>query len=259
MTSVSVRTLRFYDKVGLLSPSQRSESGYRLYGDEDLVRLQRILALKFLGFSLDEIAGYLRAAPQGLQEALTQQRAMLRERRAQIDAVLLAIEGTEDVLRAGRCNWDSVVEVIRAIQMDQNKDWIEKYFTDEQRATMDELSRKSYTDSARQKLASRGPWTEKDQKAVDERYAALHTGVKRLVAAGADPASSEAQALAGDALQLLHEFTLGDPEVATGLAEWYKNDAALPEERKLFRSPLTKDEQEFLEQAKAIFRERRAT
>ena len=53
--SVSISTLRYYDKEGLLAPTEYSESGYRLYTDEDLVNLQQILALKFLGFSLDEI------------------------------------------------------------------------------------------------------------------------------------------------------------------------------------------------------------
>ncbi len=72
MTDVSVRTLRYYDREGLLAPSQRTEAGYRLYTDGGLARLEQILALKFLGFSLDEIRVYLDASPQGLEEALRQ-------------------------------------------------------------------------------------------------------------------------------------------------------------------------------------------
>lgn len=53
--AVTARTLRFYDKVGLLSPSEYTEAGHRLYSDKDLWSLQQILALKFLGFSLEEI------------------------------------------------------------------------------------------------------------------------------------------------------------------------------------------------------------
>ena len=53
--SVSIRTLRYYDKVGLLSPSQYTEAGYRLYTDTDFLSIQQILALKFLGFSLEEL------------------------------------------------------------------------------------------------------------------------------------------------------------------------------------------------------------
>jgi MerR family transcriptional regulator, thiopeptide resistance regulator len=63
--SVSVRTLRYYDKMGLLSPSQYSKSGYRLYSNEDLLTLQNILALKFLSFSLEEIRLLLQAGQNG--------------------------------------------------------------------------------------------------------------------------------------------------------------------------------------------------
>ena len=53
--NVTIRTVRFYDKQGILKPSKVSESGYRLYTDEDFGRLQKILSLKYLGFSLEEI------------------------------------------------------------------------------------------------------------------------------------------------------------------------------------------------------------
>lgn len=50
LAGVSVRTLRYYDQVGLLKPTAYSPAGHRLYTDQDLLQLQRILALKFLGF-----------------------------------------------------------------------------------------------------------------------------------------------------------------------------------------------------------------
>ncbi|MCA5010729.1 MerR family transcriptional regulator, partial [Clostridioides difficile] len=53
--NVSIRTVRYYDKQGLLKPSGMSEGGYRLYTDSDFAKLQKILSLKYLGFSLDEI------------------------------------------------------------------------------------------------------------------------------------------------------------------------------------------------------------
>ena len=93
--SVTVRTLRYYDKVGLLCPSAHTEAGYRLYTDEDLVRLQQILALKFLGFALDEIRRWLRSGPALLPQALAVQKAMMREKRAQLDIIITAIEETE--------------------------------------------------------------------------------------------------------------------------------------------------------------------
>ena len=53
--NVSIRTIRYYDKQELLKPSYVSEAGYRFYTDADFVRLQKILSLKYLGFSLEEI------------------------------------------------------------------------------------------------------------------------------------------------------------------------------------------------------------
>ena len=55
MAHVTLRTIRYYDKQNILKPSYVSEAGARFYTDEDLARLQQILLLKFLGFSLDDI------------------------------------------------------------------------------------------------------------------------------------------------------------------------------------------------------------
>lgn len=58
-TGLTKRTLRFYNQIGLLSPSGKTESGHRLYNESDLSRLQQILSLKELGLSLEEIKGVL--------------------------------------------------------------------------------------------------------------------------------------------------------------------------------------------------------
>lgn len=63
LAGVAVRTLHHYDKVGLLSPGDRSRADYRHYDDADLARLQQILFFRELGFSLADIAGIL-ADPQ---------------------------------------------------------------------------------------------------------------------------------------------------------------------------------------------------
>jgi DNA-binding transcriptional MerR regulator len=257
MTAVSVRTLRFYDRLGLLVPSGRTEAGYRLYRDADLARLQQILALKFLGFTLAEIKVFLGAPPAGLREALAQQCAMLRERRARLDAVIEATEQAERVLRSDGSDWAALVGVIRALQMNQSSDWRRKYFTDEQLKTMEELSRNAYSDEARAALAARPAWTEADQRRVDEQYAALYAGVERAVAAGADPAGAAGQALAGQAIALLEAFTQRNPAVEAGLRTWWANYHALPAEQRPFRAPLSEAGAAFLEQAKAIYLARR--
>ena len=52
---VTIRTIRYYDKKGILQPSFRNDAGYRMYTDQDFLKLQKVLSLKYLGFSLEEI------------------------------------------------------------------------------------------------------------------------------------------------------------------------------------------------------------
>lgn len=59
LTGLTVRTLRYYDQIGLFSPSGQTESGHRLYSESDLSRLQQILSLKDLGLSLEEVKSVL--------------------------------------------------------------------------------------------------------------------------------------------------------------------------------------------------------
>jgi DNA-binding transcriptional MerR regulator len=254
---VSVRTLRFYDRIGLLPPSRRTESGYRLYGDTELARLQRILALRFLGFSLSEVEQVLQQSPEGLREVLAEQRVMLRERRAQLDEVIAATERAEQLVQRDGRSWEALVSVIQAIEMNEKSDWRQKYFSDEQLKTFEELSEASYSEEARAALAARPSWTEDDQEKVDEQYAALYAGVRQAVAAGQPPDGEEGQALASQAIGLLEAFTGGNPAVAEGLQSWWTRYQELPEDERPFQIPLTSEESAFLDRAKAIYQQRR--
>ncbi len=77
LAKVSVRTLHHYDEMGLLTPSGRSEAGYRLYEDADLQRLQLILFFRELGFPLEEVKRILTADGFDLERALAEQRRLL--------------------------------------------------------------------------------------------------------------------------------------------------------------------------------------
>ncbi|MGH3087569.1 MAG: MerR family transcriptional regulator [Rubrobacteraceae bacterium] len=78
-TGLSVRTLHHYDEIGLLSPSRRSEAGYRLYGAEDIERLQRIKSLRQLGFGLKEIRRVLGNEELSPEEIVRRHMARLEE------------------------------------------------------------------------------------------------------------------------------------------------------------------------------------
>ncbi|MGL5890124.1 MAG: MerR family transcriptional regulator [Bacteroidia bacterium] len=82
LSGVSVRTLHHYDEIGLLKPAQRTEARYRLYGRDELLRLQQILFYRELGFSLEQIAEVLDDPDFSLLDSLLEQR-----RRIQLNAV----------------------------------------------------------------------------------------------------------------------------------------------------------------------------
>lgn len=245
--SVSVRTLRYYDQEGLLSPSGYSEAGYRLYSDEDLVNLQQILALKFLGFSLDEIKALMKKGPRSLPDLLAQQKAMMREKRTQVDNIIQAIEEAEKLLRTQQADWNSLVNVIQVIQMEQNKEWVKKYFTEDQMAQMQELGKEAYSDEARAKMAQWPEWTEEDQKRVDAQWGEVWDDIRALTAQGADPAGQEAGVVLGKYNALISAFTKGDPDISSGLNKLWETNNALPAEQQPFQTPLNADEQAYFD------------
>jgi DNA-binding transcriptional MerR regulator len=84
LTGVTVRALHHYDSLGLLRP-RRTASGYRMYGERELERLEQIVALKFIGIPLKQIKAMLdREAPE-LAEALRMQRSVLEQKRRLLD------------------------------------------------------------------------------------------------------------------------------------------------------------------------------
>jgi DNA-binding transcriptional MerR regulator len=94
LAGVSVRTLRYYDKIGLLRPASRSEARYRHYGPAEQLRLQQILFYKELDFSLDEIRQLLADPAYDLPAALQRQRQALAARQARLTVLLATIDNT---------------------------------------------------------------------------------------------------------------------------------------------------------------------
>lgn len=112
---VTVRTLQYYDKEGLLSPSAESEGGRRLYTDKDLVILHQIISLKSLGFSLDDIKHRLISleTPTDVANALTEQADSIREKIEQLTASLAAVEQLkEEVLQMQTVNFKKYADII---------------------------------------------------------------------------------------------------------------------------------------------------
>ena len=185
MTGVSVRTLHYYDEIGLLPPGDRTGAGYRLYAENDLLRLQQILIGRSIGLSLEEIrsalddpafdyARSLRKQRDALVEKLTQTHKMI----AAIDATLSALE-TED--NAGRAVLKSGVDFKAIFDGFDPHD-----YADEARERWGESD--AYAQSAKRTQT----YTQADWRAIKEDLDAIWTDAAAAMRARKEPDSAEA-------------------------------------------------------------------
>ena len=95
IAGVSLRTIRFYDVKGLLKPVSYSEAGYRYYNQKSLVVLQKILMLKYLGFSLQQIESIIHddiSAGKDTNSQLAEQKQLLQGKKTQLEQMITTIE-----------------------------------------------------------------------------------------------------------------------------------------------------------------------
>ncbi len=182
LTGVSIRTLHHYDAIGLLRPSAHSEAGYRYYSERELLALQQILTLRYLGFSLKQIGKLLGRSDFDLVASVQIQHGVLGERIAELQRIQAALGELLDRRQAtGRWTWELVVKASRTVQdgLAQKGDKMDAYYTPEQMKQWEELGRQVPT---------------AEREALEQRWTALMAEVR--ASRDLDPASSQAQALA---------------------------------------------------------------
>jgi hypothetical protein len=132
------------------------------------------------------------------------------------------------------------------IQVEENREWIKKYFNKEQIQKMNEVSQSAYSDEAAKKLAEWGRgWSEQDQREADRKWNELYTEAQRLADAGSDPAGPQSQVLAERWMGLVGEFTHSDPQVEAGLRKFWQQMGELPEQDARSRNGWTPNRRPF--------------
>jgi DNA-binding transcriptional MerR regulator len=235
LTGVTVRALHHYDRLGLLKPTGRTQSGYRLYGERDFARLQQIVTLKFIGFPLKQIRDILDRDELDLAAMLRLQGRIIREKRRLLDNAIEVIEKAERVFAAnGEPDWEMFQKIIEVINMQNDGKWMDKYYSEE----------------ARQEIAERAKnWTPEMQAKVEQDWAALFKEVQAAVDRGEDPSSETAQTLAARWSALISGFTGGNPAVQEGLNKLYSDQGNWPS---TFQKPYSDEAAAFICKAIAI-------
>lgn len=120
--NVSIRTIRYYDSQNLLKPSQMTEAGYRLYTDNDFGRLQKILTLKYLGFSLDEIRGMLLDDEEtSIRQSLEMQLKLVRQKIEHWKMIEQSIEHASRSFESQHSvDWQEMLHLIHVANMEHS-------------------------------------------------------------------------------------------------------------------------------------------
>lgn len=137
-TGLTVRTLRYYDSIGLLKPSGSTPGGHRLYSKSDLLRLRQILALKRMGFQLYKIKEILAQCRSSWQDCLNEQLQAIHEQRNRLDNMEAVVKALLYSIQVeGEVNWSIILEMLQMEQQDQNyqqyRHFLEEYFEPHER------------------------------------------------------------------------------------------------------------------------------
>ncbi|MED3816244.1 MerR family transcriptional regulator [Priestia megaterium] len=226
-TGVSIRTLHYYDEIGLLKAQKDLSSGHRLYGEDHIVKLQKILALKFLGYNLEEIGLMITNTNLNLnlENTLIQQKKAFEKKKEHLDKVLKAINQTISLLGDQEdVPSEILISLINNIQNEEDqRTWLEHF-------TSKEIADKVYNKSDQENLS------------LDREFIDLSREVKRLV--GKPVHDPEVQELANKHLQASLKYVGEEAMHAFGELE----DEEIEDFQSMMASPYTEEEEKWLDQ-----------
>lgn len=206
--NVSVRTIQYYDKEGILKPTEVSKGGRRLYTNKDRVKLLQILSMKYLGFSLGDIKEHLVAldTPEEVIGVLEKQELNIREKIETLNEALEAIGGLKKEIRhMNSVDFSKYARIIELLRMKNDLYWVVKHFDED---VMQEVETRFDEESA---MAMQAQW----ERLCDE--------IIMLIGQGIGPESDEGQKVAEEWWQMVMAFTDGNLDMLPELMKFNEN------------------------------------
>ncbi|RJE86303.1 MerR family transcriptional regulator [Paenibacillus sp. 1011MAR3C5] len=207
ITGITSRTLHYYDRIHLFKPTHLTEKGYRLYDPSSLEKLQTILFLRELDFSLKEIADILKLTRQEQKQLLKKQRQTLLSRKQRLETIMKALEeyvSGKDITHLQIFNGSSVLP-------------LKEQYANEARFIYGETETYKEFNETLEKLSP-------DDK--EQRFQSMEEIFKQIASCvDQDPSSDEVQRLVGEWENNLMQFMTCDAELLACIANTYKSDA----------------------------------
>lgn len=198
VSSVTVRTLRYYDEIGILQPATISNGGHRYYGSDAMITLQYILTLKEIGFGLETIKSIMNNKEQTVKELLHMRLKIIESEQEELDRIRQKLERYIQLVDlSGEENWAEVLDMFKQY----NFDWgsIEKerskIFSEEEQRILEALPKVG------------------EGKIMDEKWLNLVNDIRKTINEGNRPESSEGQTLAKRWSELVKDLYSGNMEL----------------------------------------------
>jgi len=212
LTGVTVRALHHYDEIGLVRPSHRTAAGYRLYDDDDVLRLQQVLLFRELGLPLHEIAAVLDDPDYRRDDVLRRHREVLVAKRARLDAMVAALDAALNQHQKGiAMQPDDVKSLFDGFDPAQYEDETKEKWGDTE----------AFQESTRRtKRYGKAEWD-----AIKREGDAIYRRLAELMAGGAAPADPRVVAAAEEhRAHITKWFYPCSKEIHRGLGEMYVAD-----------------------------------
>ncbi|MDM5231427.1 MerR family transcriptional regulator [Lysinibacillus pakistanensis] len=230
-TGMTIRTLHYYDEIDLLKPSFISPTGRRFYSDENIIQLQKIVSLKFLGYPLEKIHALIHLKEWDLKESLEFQKQEMLQKKEQLQQVIRALDHALYIMdEQGTMNANIFMMLIHNMHKEEEqKEWMSNYFPKEMVENMFKVP-------------------DEKLKELNLEMAELFSQLK--AAYGQDPANPNVQAL----LEQYFDLSLELYPNAIELVENVKDEnIEFEQDTQLFPSPLSPEEEIWLGQAMQIY------
>ena len=199
LSGVSVRTLHYYGEIGILEPRERTEAGYRLYGAEAVLRLQRIRVLQELGVPLAEMLRLLEGKGEGLATELARLRTELATRISMLQDLQLRIGGVLQLIEQG-----GIAEPEQMFAILRLMSGLSAGLSDEER----ELYAERREAVGEQRI-----------REVEAQWPPLIAAVRAQMQQGTDPRDPQVRELASQWRALVAEFSAGNPQLERGTVQ----------------------------------------
>ena len=235
LAGISVRTLHYYDEIGLLKPSSVGENGYRHYSDRSLFRLQQILLYREMDLELNQIKQILEDPNFDLVTALQSHRRALQHKSERLEALIHTIDRT-------------IMHLIGELNMSEQH--IFEGFSPEKQKQYEEEATRLWGEQVKETVKTWNSYSEQQKQAIMQEGKAIYQEIVANLDKG--PESPEIQALLVRWHAHLRNFYEPTPEILAGLGKTYHDH---PDFNATFTA-LHPDLPAFLMKAIAIYVER---